>query len=85
MTSADITIYIEHNGTEYECEVTVEGYVSHGGSNSYGSDEPAWTEVDDVDVYNARGKRVSKRLLNKIDSRTWDYIHERLIEADAEW
>ena len=85
MASIETHIYIEHNGTEYECAVTVEGNVSHGGSNSYGSDEPAWTEVDDVTVYNSRGKRVSKRLLDKIDAKQWDHMTDLLVEDDASW
>ena len=85
MTTITATVYIQHNGTEYECEVEVEATVSHGGSNSYGSDEPAWTEVEDVTVYNSRGKRVSKRMMDKIESQCFDYICERLAEADSSW
>lgn len=85
MAWTNYTLYIEHNGTEYECEVEVEGTVSHGGSNSYGSDEPAWTEVDDVVVYNSRGKRVSKRFMNKIDAKAWEAMTDALVEADSDW
>jgi len=85
MTNITATVYIQHNGTEYECEVEVEATVSHGGSNSYGSDEPAWTEVEDVIVYNSRGKRVSKRLMDKIESQCMDYLTDLLVEADAGW
>ena len=85
MAYTTTTIYVEHNGIEYECLVEVEGVVTHGGSNSYGSDEPAWTEVEDVTVYNSHGKRVSQRFLDKIDSKAWDGVYEALIEADSDW
>ena len=83
MTTITATVYIQHNGTEYECEVEVEATVSHGGSNSYDSHEPAWVEVEDVTVYNMRGKRVSKRLMDKIDSKQWDRLTELLAESGS--
>lgn len=85
MTSIETQIEIVHSGNHYECSVTVEGDVNHGGRNSYGSDEPAWTEVSDVTVYNSRGKRVSKRLLDKIGANQWDHMTDLLVENDANW
>lgn len=84
MAYIETYIHIEHNGTKYECAVSVEGDVNRGGSNSYGSDEPAWMDVEDVVVYNSRSKRVSKRFMDKIDAKQWDAITDLLVESAAD-
>ncbi len=64
--------------------VDVEGCVSHGGSNSYGSDEPAWTEVSDIVVYWAGStRRVTQRVLDSLSPADWEAIEESLIEAEG--
>lgn len=85
MATITTTIYINHGETEYACAVEVVGTVTYGGSNSYGSDDPEWTEVEDVTVYNARGNRVTQRFLDRIESKTWDYLYDLLVEADSSW
>ena len=78
MAHTSITLY--HKGCEFD--VDIEGDVTTGGSNSYGSDEPAWIEVSGA-VYShpARGTRLSKRLIDWIESNHMDYVDESLIEA----
>ncbi len=78
MAHTSITLY--HKGCEFD--VDIEGDVTTGGSNAYGSDEPAWIEVSGV-VYThpARGTRLSKRLIDWIESNHMDYVDESLVEA----
>lgn len=83
MATATVTLYIEKAGTEFECEVEAEGSVTHGGSNSYGSDEPAWTDVDGITLYNSRGKPVSKRFTDALSASDWEHITETLAESDG--
>lgn len=81
MANTEITLYVTKAGTEFECTVNATGDVTEGGSNRYGSDEPAWAEVDNVTLYNARGKAVSKRFLDALTGSDWDLIHEALAES----
>lgn len=87
MANATVYIYITtKSGTEWELEVEAEGHVSHGGSNSYGSDEPEWTEVEDVELTSpVTGRKLGKRITNAITARQWDYITDLLIESDSNW
>lgn len=85
MASVETQIYIEKAGTEFECTVTAEGDVSVGGSNGYGSDEPAWQEVADLKLFNSRGKPVSERFTNALTRADWDHIEEALVEAAADF
>lgn len=71
---------------EVEVEVDCEGEVTSGGSNSYGSDEPAWIEVSGVCYYNPRtGRRLSPRLSKLIDKEHGDYVGDMLVEAHESW
>lgn len=81
MANATVTLYIEKAGIEFECEVEAEGHVACGGSNGHYSDEPEWTEVEDVELFNARGKRVSKRFMDALSAADMEHITDRLIEA----
>lgn len=78
MTHTFITLYVKG----YELELVAEGYVDNGGSNSYGSDEPAWTEVEVTDLYMEDGRKLSKRLKAHILKVHGDYIDEKLIESE---
>lgn len=78
MAYTTITLY--HKGCEFD--VDIEGDVTTGGSNSYGSDEPAWIEVSGVGYTHPRtGKPLSKRLIDWIESNHDDYVGEALVEA----
>jgi hypothetical protein len=59
------------------CEMNFEVYatVTSGGSNSYGSDEPEWFDVDITDIC-WQGRKVSDRLWNKIIKDYEDIIDE---------
>jgi len=81
---AHTTVTLYHKGCEFE--VDCEGDVLEGGSNSYGSDEPAWIEVEGVVYSNpVSGKRLSKRLSDWIDSNHGDYVGDMLVEAHQSW
>jgi hypothetical protein len=33
-----------------EIEVTARAFMSHGGSSSHDSDDPPWSEIDDIEI-----------------------------------
>jgi len=71
---------------EIEFDVDVEGDVVRGGSNSYGSDEPEWIDIEGVAyTHPQRGTPLSPRLVKWIEKNHDDYVSERLIESDSEW
>lgn len=73
------TITLELRG--YDCQVEFHYDVTSGGSNFYGSDEPAWTEVKITDmVFPLTQKRITKRLQKYILEQYETTIHEILIE-----
>lgn len=77
---AHTTITLYHRGCEFD--VDVEADVSEGGSNSYGSDEPAWIDVEGVAYTHPRtGKPLSSRLTKWIESNHGEYADTMLIEA----
>ena len=56
---------VQVRGFLFEIEVFLEQ--TSGGSNSYGSDEPYWVDVEILDIYNCRrGKAVSAKLHDEI-------------------
>lgn len=87
MANATVYLYITTKcGYEWELTVEAEGHVTHGGSNSYGSDEPEWTEVDDVTLSSPdSGRKLGKRITAALTAKDWDYITDCLIEADSNW
>ena len=50
-----------------EIDIVVYGQLTSGGSNSYGSDEPAWCSIEITDI---RGLNKNK----PVSSRLWDEI-----------
>lgn len=81
---AHTTVTLYHKGCEFA--VDVEADVTEGGSNSYGSDEPAWIEVSgEVYTHPRTGKRLSQRLTKWIESNHGDYVGDKLVEAHQEW
>ena len=75
------TVYIKSG-----MPVDVEGDVVHSGSNSYGSDEPACTEVESIEIYwHGSTRPVTAKFKASITKADWDTIHESLIEAAAGW
>ena len=75
-------IYTEVEVKGITLNVVAEGHVSSGGSNYYGSDEPAWVEVEDLTVYAEDGRKLSKRLEAKIIELYGDSLEENLIESE---
>jgi hypothetical protein len=57
MAQTDISVYLR--GTE--CTVTAHGEIEKGGSDSYGSDEPAWVEVDAIEWTRTDGSALPPR------------------------
>lgn len=75
-----ICVYTK-SGAEYELTVCAEGDVTEGGSNSYGSDEPKWAEVDNVALScPITGRPVGKRILAAIPAKQWEAIETALFE-----
>jgi hypothetical protein len=61
----NFSMEIEIRGFLFEIDVYVE--VTEGGSNSYGSDEPAWFDLEIEDIRGSRcNKPVSPALFDKI-------------------
>ena len=78
MAYATITLY--HKG--YEFDVDIEADIVEGGSNSHGSDEPAWIEVGAVCYSNPNtGKPLSPRLTDWIDLNHREYVGDTLVQA----
>lgn len=66
--------------------IEVEGNVETGGSNSYGSDEPAWTEIEVSGIYWAStGKPVTKRFKDSLSAKDWEAIDEAILEDHNDW
>lgn len=78
MASTEITVYPKG----IECTVLVEGYVAKGGSNSHGSDEPAWVEVEDMTYTRPDGSALPARTQALIEKEYGDYATETLIECE---
>ena len=73
------TITLEVRGIEVEVEATAT--ILTGGSNSYGSDEPEWVEVEDIDLWHpTRARRLSPALHKLIMDEYESYIGDVLIE-----
>lgn len=79
MENSNATITVEVKGLEVDVDVT--GYVTEGGSNSHGSDDPEWIRIEDVAyTHPATGKPLSPRLTALINKEYGDYVEERLTE-----
>jgi hypothetical protein len=62
----------------HEFDIVVYGFLSSGGSNSYGSDEPAWTQVEITEIRGLnKNKPVSNRLWDEIMKVYEDTIVEK--------
>jgi hypothetical protein len=59
---------VEIRGREFD--IVVYGQLNSGGSNRYGSDEPAWRDVEILDI---RGHNKNK----SVSPRLWDAIMEQ--------
>ena len=67
---------VEIRGREFD--IVVYGFLSSGGSNSYGSDEPAWTQVEITEIRGLnKNKPVSNRLWDEIMKAYEDTIVEK--------
>ena len=81
MASAIVTVYFQTKATQWEVDLAVTGTVERGGSNSYGSDEPAWCAVDVADVTLPNGKPLPRRMRESLTAKDWEHIEDALIEA----
>ena len=67
---------VEIRGREFD--IVAYGFLSSGGSNSYGSDEPAWTQVEITEIRGLnKNKPVSNRLWDEIMKAYEDTIVEK--------
>ena len=63
-----------------EVDIVVYGFLSSGGSNSYGSDEPAWCSVEITDIRGLyKNKPVSNRLYDEIMRLCEDSINDKFL------
>ena len=64
--------------------VDVEGHVARGGSNYYGSDEPEWIEVEDIEIYwHGSARRVTPAFQSSLSAADWEAIETAIIEAEG--
>jgi len=81
MSEVNKIFTIEDFKGTYQFEVEVYGYVTEGGVNRYGSDEPAWIDCEITSIYNPRtNKKVSKRLYSALEKQFGNWFEETLIE-----
>jgi len=81
------TFTIEDFRGTTEFLVVVEGNITHGGSNSYGSDDPPWIECEITEIYNPKPsgkKKVSDRLFNALVEEYGDSFEEVLCDECGE-
>lgn len=81
MPTIETKVYVSRDTKEYECNVTARGAILTGGSDRHGSDEPAWSEVMGLRLYNQRGGPVSPRFMRNLDQAQIDHVIESLLEA----
>jgi len=77
MAQLDLTVY-PHG---IECEVTLHGDMAEGGSDRYGSDEPAWVEVDNVEWTRTDGSALPPRTEALIKAMYGSTATQRLIDS----
>ena len=66
----------------YQFEIHVEGNVTQGGSNAYGSDDPEWIECEITSIYNPKKNQpVSNRLFKALLDEYEGLFSERLCES----
>lgn len=77
---ATATIYFQTKAIEWEVELEIEGSAETGGSNSYGSDEPAWCEVTVDSITLPNGKPLPRRMRESLTRDDWERIEESLLD-----
>ncbi len=77
---AQTTLYIQTKAAEFEIEVEAHGWVETGGSNSYGSDEPAWAEVHVDELYGPTGKPISAYMQARLTADHMEQIETAIYE-----
>lgn len=77
---ASATLYIESKKILWEVEVQIDGKVQSGGSNSHGSDEPAWVAAEVNAITLANGKPMPRRMRDALTAADWEYLEDTLIE-----
>ena len=77
---ANATLYFQTKAAEFEIEFEVHGWVETGGSNSYGSDEPAWAEVHIDELYGPTGKHVSAYMRKAMTADHWEALETAVYE-----
>lgn len=76
----------EGEGEEIEFTIQVEYQrVTRGGSNSYRSDEPAWAEVEGLELFDENGKPLTQETLDRLTPAQMDAIYDRCIEIESDW
>jgi hypothetical protein len=75
MYSTTVTLTLRGIQIDFEAE----GQVETGGSNRYGSDEPAWVAVEDV-ALSHNGKPVSDKVTALLKGSDWEAIEEALMD-----
>ena len=59
-------------------EIYVEGDYESGGSNRWGSDEPAWAEWSNLRIYGVDGKYKWKTLPKRIEAYIWKEYEDQM-------
>lgn len=77
----DVHTEIELSAKGIDFTVYAEGTITTGGSNGHGSDEPEWTEVENVALYHTDGRAIAKPTQDMIFANHQSYIDTVLIES----
>ena len=80
MTYVTAEIEIKTKNAVWYVDVVAEGYVVTGGSNSYGSDEPEWCEVEDFKVTRENGKPLPPYVAKAVAQHS-DWLQDLILEA----
>lgn len=76
-----ITRELELRGREFTFHV--EGEVTGGGSNGYGSDEPAWSDVEDLTFYREDWTPVKPLTQKALKKQHGAHMEDLLIESES--
>jgi hypothetical protein len=81
MAYANINLTIETKAASFDIEVVAEGEIVTGGSNRYGSDEPAYCEVQDMRVYRKDFSPLPPMLRDHILDQYDDILTDHIVHA----
>lgn len=64
-----------------DCTVQADAYITTGGSDRHGSDDPAWREVTDAALSHVDGRKLRADAAALVWAEHGDYITTKLLES----